>query len=123
MKTYGFLPKLRQVLDFRHLDFNDEDDWVVVKWVWTRLLSAAAGKVHWNKDKYYRELISQLYQSGNAGSNKSIFNIPVTMEAFMAVAYDNNYEKNKAIWEDKENKVTPQGKRGRAAQGWIIIVI
>lgn len=55
----------------------------------------------WNKDNYYRELVSTLYESEESG--KHYFNIPVAMEAFLLVAYENNYRKYKAIVEDKKS--------------------
>jgi hypothetical protein len=71
------------------------------------------GKHVWNKDNYYRELVSTLYESVESG--KYYFNIPVAMEAFLLVAYENNYRKYKAIIEDK--KTGEEATRGMLLLG------
>jgi hypothetical protein len=89
-------------LNFRHLDIEDPKQWIIVKWIWTKLLNAAAGKLAWSKEKFYKEGVSKLYVN-DSDTGQHCFNINVSMEAFAVVTYANNKTKYEKIREDKAN--------------------
>jgi hypothetical protein len=85
--------------------------------VWTKLLNAAAGKLLWSKEKYYKEGVSKIYTTDDP--TKVTFNITVSMEAFMVVSYANNLKKYKKMREDIANNA----KRGLYTNGDLMLCI
>ena len=111
VKTYDKdIPTVDQILEFRQLDIDKQDDWRVIEFVWTRLMPAAFGKSIWNKENCTKTLVSQLFAAKKDGKRMKQFNISLALEAFMVVVYENNYEKWNQMIDDM--KTPPAEARG-----------
>ena len=95
------------------LRFRRSTDWPLVKWIWTKLLPAAVGKTLWNKEKFYSITVS------HDGHKQKVFNIPIGLEAFMLVCWENNYEKYQEILKDQKNP--PKDERRKNNIEWHLV--
>ena len=109
------LPTVKELLRFRC-----STDWPLVKWIWTKLLPAAVGKTLWNKEKVYSITVSHIYtEMDEDGQKQKVFNIPIGLEAFMLVCWENNYEKYQEILKDQ--KKTPKEERSKNNIEWHLV--
>lgn len=114
MKTYGKdIPTVDQILEFRQLDIEKPDDWIIIEFIWTRLMPAAFGKSIWNKENCTKTLVSQLFVTKKDGKRMKQFNISLALEAFMVVVYENNFQKWNEMIEDM--RTPPVEDRGMYA--------
>lgn len=104
----GF-PTLKEILNFRTLDSENEREWNIMKFVWTRLLPAGAGKTYWNKTLAHKCLVTDLlHVKDDEGTDAHRYRLPLSLEAFMLVTYENNLVK----WKERLGDMVAGIKRG-----------
>ena len=84
------------------------------------MLPAAVGKTLWNKEKFYSITVSHIYtETDEKGNQQKVFNIPIGLEAFMLVCWENNYKKYQEILKDQKNP--PKDERSKNNIEWHLV--